>query len=63
MAGRRETSDTQIAGHERTLMLERRWNVAHPDRPTNEQIVKLLETVLRELSKLEVEVAKLTKAA
>ncbi len=46
-----------------TLVLERRWNVAQAEKPTNEQIVKLLESVVRELSKLKAEVAKLTKTA
>jgi hypothetical protein len=31
--------------------------------PTNEQIVKLLETVIQELSELRAELAKLTKVA
>ena len=46
-----------------TLVFERRWNVVQTGKPTNEQIVKLLESVLRELSKLKAEVAKLTKTA
>ena len=32
-------------------------------RPTNEQIVKLLETVLRELSEVKADLAKLAKTA
>jgi len=37
--------------------------VAQTDKPTNEQIVKLLESVLRELSEMRAELAKLTKTA